>query len=145
VEALRGQDRRRHVRLYEAFPVYIRGIDTAYQAFESRTVLDNLSASGFFVRLPQCPGQGARVFAVVEFASGNVTQPHKLRIAVRARVVRIECWSDGQWGVGVVFTSHRFLPRAMFSLNREGQPQCSTPHQAAAFPWSSQPIIYREK
>src|SRR5438270_3427276 len=46
-----GAERRRRPRLYEPFPVMVRGVDASGTSFEINTVLDNMSADGLYVRL----------------------------------------------------------------------------------------------
>ena len=102
-------ERRQHPRLYEPFSVLVRGVDTCGEAFESTTVLDNFSAGGLYVQLRWRVEPGVRLFAIVHIVSAiNPTGPGP-RVAVRGRVVRVEQHLEGQWGVGIRFTHHRFL------------------------------------
>ena len=106
---LRGGERRRHARLYEPFPVLIRGLAATGETFNSIAVLDNCSARAFYVRLEHQVAVGTKVFALIYFAARSVSETSRLRLAVRGRVVRTMLHSDGRWGVGVQFTQHRFL------------------------------------
>ena len=45
--AISRGERRQHPRLYESFPVLVRGVDARGEAFERETVLDDFSAGGF--------------------------------------------------------------------------------------------------
>lgn len=105
----RGGERRQHARLYEPFHVLIRGLAATGEAFEFRTVLDNCSARGFYVRLEHRVAVGTKVFALIYFAARSVSETSRLRVAVRGRVVRTMLHPDGLWGMGVQFTRHRFL------------------------------------
>ncbi len=104
-----GEERRRHARLYEPFPVLVRSEDASRQAFESNTVLDNLSAGGLYVRLKWRVEPDARLFAVVRITPALDPTGGGPCVAVHGRVVRVESQPYGQWGVGVQFTHHRFL------------------------------------
>jgi len=107
MEIYSGVERRRHPRLYESFPVLVRGVDARGVAFESATVLDNFSAGGLYVWLRRRLEPGAKLFAVVRLSRGlPLPAP---RVALRGVVRRLEPQSDGQYGVGVAFTRHRFL------------------------------------
>ena len=106
---LSGGERRRHPRLYEPFPVRLRSVDAGGQAFESDTVLDDFSAGGLYVRLPQRVEPGTRLFAILRLAPGPLSGRPAPRVAVRGVVRRTESQLDGRWGVGVQFTRHRFL------------------------------------
>jgi hypothetical protein len=99
---------RRHERIYDPFPVTIRSVDASGEAFETQTVLDNFSASGFYARLKRPVKSGTKLFAVVHLASssGEVLAP---RVAVRGVVLRAESRSGDTWGIALMFTRYRFL------------------------------------
>ena len=104
-----GGERRQHPRLYESFPLLVRGVDACGEAFEIHTVLDDFSTGGLNVRLRWRIEPGARLFAVVRIAPALDPTVFGPRVAVRGRVVRVELQREGQWGVGVQFIHHRFL------------------------------------
>lgn len=98
-----------HLRLYEPFPITVRGVDANGESFEVNTVLDNISAGGLYMRLGRRVEVGARLFAIVRL---SITQSEPVsvpRVAIRGVVVRIEPLPDSTWGVAVKFTHHRFL------------------------------------
>lgn len=107
--AFRHDERRHTVRLYEPFPVLIRGVDAVGQTFECRTVLDDFSADGLFVRLDRYLELGSRLFAVVSLTTNPDPDIAAPRVAARGIVVRAELQIDGRWGVAMRFTRHRFL------------------------------------
>jgi PilZ domain len=102
------RERRRQERIHEPFPVTIRSVDASGEAFEIQTVLDNISASGFRVRLERHVKRGAKVFAIVRLSTSLPEVPAP-RVAVRGVVLGVEPQDDGTWRVAVNFTSHRFL------------------------------------
>ena len=104
-----GGERRQHPRLYEPFSMLVRGMDAGGAAFESHTILDDLSASGLYVRLRWRVAPGARLFAVVRITPTLDPTGAGPCVALHGRVVRVELQSDGQWGVGIQFTHHCFL------------------------------------
>ena len=99
---------RRQERIYEPFPVMVRGVDATGETFEINTVLDNLSASGLYVRLERRIEPGTKLFAIVHISMSppEVPAPH---VAVRGVVLRVEPLPDDTWGVAVRFTRYRFL------------------------------------
>jgi hypothetical protein len=107
--AFRHNERRRSARLSEPFPVFIRGVDAIGRAFEYNTVLDNVSADGFYMRLGRYLAPGTKLFAVVRLTTSSDPGVSAPRLAARSIVVRAEPQSDGRWGLGVQFTHHRFL------------------------------------
>lgn len=109
MEIYSGVERRRYPRLYQPFSVLVRGVDTSGEVFESDTVLDNVSSGGLYVRLTQRVEPGARLTAVIRFSTRPPCEAPAPRVVVRSVVVRVEPRPDGRYGVGVAFTSHRFL------------------------------------
>jgi hypothetical protein len=101
-------ERRSKPRITCCWLAVVRSVDACGERFEDHTVLDNLSATGLYVRLARPIACGAPLFVVVSFAhaSCNTTT---LRIAMRGVVVRAELHSDGNYGLAVAFTHHRFL------------------------------------
>ena len=85
-----------------AFPLRVRGVDTAGQSFDLTSLADNLSAGGLFFQLPRSLAEGAPIFATVTVREGLV-------IAARAAVSRVESRAHGLCGVGVQFARTRIL------------------------------------
>ena len=105
----RGLEARRQPRLYEPFPANVRGVDSNGDGFDLNTVLDNFSAGGLYLRLPQVLEPGARVFAIVRLAKQAAPGAPEAKVAVRGRVRRVDPKPDGGSGVAIQFTRHRFL------------------------------------
>jgi hypothetical protein len=76
---------------------------------EVATIIDNISAGGFSVRLMLKPQPGERVFALVEFPPVVEGGLEGARLAVRGSVVRVEGLPGGASGVAVKIINHRFL------------------------------------
>ena len=106
-----GQERRRHPRIYDFFPIWIRlrSVDANGAVFIADTVLDNFSAGGLYVRLVRHVAPGARLFGVVRLSTTPAPNVPAPWVALRAVVRRVEPQPDGTWGVAVAFTRHRFL------------------------------------
>jgi Tfp pilus assembly protein PilZ len=69
-------------------------------------VVENLSGDGAFLRTTETINPGEQVFVVFRLSGNGNTGPH---VAARGRVVRAERQSNGSVGIGVQFSSHRFL------------------------------------
>ena len=98
-----------HLRLYEPFPVMVRGVDANGESFEVNTVLDNISAGGLYVRLGRRVELGTRLFAIARLSVTPSEAGPGPRVAIRGVVVRAEPLPDSTWGVALKFTHHRFL------------------------------------
>ena len=100
-----GEERRHKPRIYEPFPVWVRGIDKRGQAFETDTSIENLSASGLYMSLPQNVNQGSNLFVVIKFS----TRKPGPRVAARGVVLRVDPKPDEYSGVAVAIRQVRFL------------------------------------
>ena len=69
-------------------------------------VVENVSGDGAFVRTTESINPGERVFLVFRLSETGQTGP---QVAARGRVVRSERQSNGDVGIAVQFSSHRFL------------------------------------
>jgi hypothetical protein len=101
-----GPERRSKLRLYGPFPAKVRGVDVNGKIFKVETVLDNISAGGLYLRLRQRLEPDAILFVVTRLSASEVRAP---RVAVRGKVLRIEQKPDGECGVAVKITRHRFI------------------------------------
>ena len=102
-------ERRRKPRIREPFPVTVHGVDGSGEAFEINTHLDNLSASGLYLRLAECVEPGMRLFIVIRLSAAPAEEASAPRIAIHGVVLRAEFRSEMECGVAVAFTHHRFL------------------------------------
>lgn len=102
-------ERRRRPRIYEKFPVKVRGSDVSGNRFDTDGVLDNIGSSGLFMRVPHTLEAGAAVFIVVRLTSSDEALGSAPRVAINAEVLRVEAQADGSCGIAVRFRQHRFL------------------------------------
>jgi hypothetical protein len=101
-------ERRGKGRIYESFPINIRGIDKSGEAFELQTVTDNISATGLYIRMERPVEWGASLFMVINLSGSRGVEPGA-RVALRGKVRRIEWLSPDSYGIGVRISSHRFI------------------------------------
>ena len=101
-------ERRGKARLYLPFPVMARGNDAKGAPFEVRTVLENLSAGGLYMRLDRDVVPGARLFCLICFSTSTQDRG-AMRIAARSVVLRAELRLDGGSCVAVGFSHHRIV------------------------------------
>ena len=102
-------DRRRNLRIDEHFPIKVRGVDAEGEEFYTNTELENLSASGLYMRLNRKVGPGERLFAILTLAVPSDNERSSGRVAVRGLVQRVEAGEDGLYGIAMRFTRYRFL------------------------------------
>jgi hypothetical protein len=104
-----GAQRRRKSRIYQPFPVRVRGVDASGESFEVDTTLDNLSAGGVFLRLRRWVAEGSKIFLVLHLSIAREEGVQAPRVAVRGVVIRVERQIDGSCGLAIAITRHRFL------------------------------------
>ena len=102
-------DRRGKERVYTPFQATVRGLDANGTSFYSKTVVDNLSASGLYLRLTHCPKPGAKLFVSVQFANAQVNDLPAGRLEIRGEVLRVEPKPGGVCGLAIVIERNRFV------------------------------------
>ena len=104
------KERRRTGRIQTPVPVRIRKVGAGHGA-DVTSVIDNLSAGGFYLRLRQRVEPGERLSAFIRFATdrGETAGPSVARIAVRGYVLRVEDLGAGAYGVAVRINRYKFL------------------------------------
>lgn len=98
-----GEENRKASRLCGTFPMRVRGVDAAGQAFDTTSLADNISAGGLYFQLPRSQARDAQLFTVVRLTDG-------VTIAARGHVLREESKDYGLSGIAVRFSSARLLP-----------------------------------
>ena len=109
-------DRRGEPRINEPFPAVVFGVDTCGAEFETKTVLDNLSASGLHLRLAQSLRQGAKLSIVVRPSTAPDDKVPTIRVAVNGMVLRAESQPDGKYGLGIALHNTDFFEEWSWSL-----------------------------
>ena len=74
------------------------------------TVVDNLGAGGFYVRLRLRVEPGEILAALIRFSSADSDESSgALRLAVRGRVLRVEELPGDVYGAAVGILAHKFI------------------------------------
>jgi hypothetical protein len=102
-------ERRRMERLYDPFPVRVRGVSAGGEYFEVDTTISDIGSGGLYVKLPFQVEVGLRLFVVIRFSTIALAIPRGPLLATSGRVVRVDAQPEGITGVAVEFTSSRFL------------------------------------
>jgi hypothetical protein len=104
-----GAERRRKPRIAGPFPAIVYGLDSSGEPFEVRTVVDNLSSCGLYVRLSTPLEPGAALSITVCLTTTGSADTRCSRVALHGIVLRSELKHDGTCGVAVSVTGHRFI------------------------------------
>ena len=97
-------DRRRKVRICELFPTKIKGADPQGNLYEIDTVLENLSASGLYVRMAQKVQEGDKLSIRIKLPPVSEVGAPGLNVLTEGDVLRVDCLESDSFGVAVVFT-----------------------------------------
>jgi Tfp pilus assembly protein PilZ len=99
-------ERRSKPRSNDVLPARVWGVDIDDQPFSYDCHLDNISASGLFLRLPRRMKFSSSISLVVRLLNGPVDGTVA---AIKGTVMREELKSDGHRGIGIRITEHKFL------------------------------------
>lgn len=101
--------RRYSERLYGSCQAIVRGVDSEGKEFTEVTMLENVSASGLYVKIPRRMKAGSHLFVVFAFSTVALQEIQAPRVAVRGQICRIDALNEDVTGVGLRFQRHRFL------------------------------------
>jgi len=99
-------ERRSKPRSNDVLPARVWGVDIEDQPFCYDCQLDNISASGLFLRLPRRMKFSSSISLVVRLLTGP---DEGMVAAIKGTVMREESNSDGHRGIGIRITEHKFI------------------------------------
>ena len=99
-------ERRAKPRSSQALPARVWGVDINDQPFSFDCHLDNMSASGLYLRLPRRLKFSSVVSVVVRLLNGPLAG---MSAAIKGTVIRDESKPDGHRGVGIRIIEHKFI------------------------------------
>ena len=99
-------ERRAKPRSRNALPARVWGVDIDDQPFSFDCHLDNMSASGLYLRMPR----RMKFYSVISIAVRLLHGPiDGLSAAIKGTVIRDESRPDGHRGVGIRIIEHRLI------------------------------------
>lgn len=99
-------ERRRKPRLEEPFPARLSGLDSGQVPFYVDCVLDNISSTGLYLRLPKLVDAGSEVRLIVHLLNAN---SQGATAALQGCILRSELQADGKHGLAIAIKNHWFL------------------------------------
>ena len=102
------RERRGTGRIRTPVLVRIRKVGAGH-ASDVTSVIDNLGAGGFYVRLMQRLEPGARLVGFIKFVNGCGEAKEAARVAVRGNVLRVDELPGGVYGVAVKIRQYKFV------------------------------------
>ena len=103
---LRTQERRQKARIKETFPARIWGVDSGDLPFNVDCVVDNISSTGLYLRVPKLVDAGSEVRLIVHLLHGPTSG---VTASLQGRIVRSESQADGRHGLAIAISKHKFL------------------------------------
>ncbi len=101
-------ERRGKPRVICNYPVIIEGHDMTGSKYSEKARLNNLSASGLYMKAYRRVENGSKLAVTVLLTDETIDEATP-KIATNGVVVRIEPQLDGSCGIAVKFTNYRFL------------------------------------
>jgi hypothetical protein len=102
----RTLERRRKARIKEPFPARIWGVDSGDLPFNVDCVVDNISSTGLYLRVPKLVDDGSEVRLIVHLLHGPTSG---VTASLQGRIVRTESQADGRYGLAIAISKHKFL------------------------------------
>jgi hypothetical protein len=102
-------DRRRKTRIYDPFPAMVRGVDASGATFLSKTIIDNISTDGLYLRLMRELEHRSKVYIVLQLSNSDIDGEPPLRLHLSGQVVRVEPRLGGACGFAVAIKNNRFI------------------------------------
>jgi hypothetical protein len=99
-------ERRSKPRSTGALPARVWAVDSDDHPFSFDCLLDNISASGLYLRLPRRMNFSAVINLVVKLTHGPF---QGMSAAIKGTVIRHTRESDGHTGIAVRIVEHRFI------------------------------------
>lgn len=99
-------ERRAKPRVSKPFPTTVSGIDKAGESFELACVLDNISSTGLYLKMPRQLEHGSEVRLIVNF---SVDSSPAGSAVIRGVALRSDPQLDQRWGLAVAISEHAFI------------------------------------
>ena len=99
------EERRAKPRIKEPFPTKAWGRDAEGQLFEIDGILDNISSTGLYLRLPRRLNSGAELSVVIKFVTGR----DGATALLLTEVLRAELQPEGDHGLALAIKEHHFV------------------------------------
>ncbi len=102
-----GIERREKVRIEGPFLARVRGVDADGERFDIETSLENLSASGLFMRISRPVKERTAIFVVLKIPVRQGAHGSGTCWAAQGLVRRVQKLDGGWCGLGVKLTRYR--------------------------------------
>ena len=94
-------ERRAKIRISEPFSTTVSGVDSRGEPFELYCVLENMSSTGLYLKIPRKLEQGSEVAMTVKLSS---VPSSGAGASIRGVTLRSEPQADESWGLAVAIS-----------------------------------------
>jgi hypothetical protein len=102
-------ERRGKSRIYDPFPAIVSGVDASGITFKSRTIIDNISNSGLYLRLMRRPEHRTKLYIIVQLSNAMIDGESKMRLHLSGEVLRVEPRLGGACGLAISIKHNRVV------------------------------------
>ena len=102
-------ERRGKPRLYCWCPATIRWGEGGGAPSEISAVVNDISASGLYLRLGRGVEQGATLLVTMRFTNSAAAEARGPLVTIHGRVLRVEAQPDGEFGLALSILQHEFV------------------------------------
>lgn len=99
-------ERRAKIRISQPFPTTVSGVDSRGEPFELDCVLENMSSTGLYLKIPRELEQGSEVKMMVKLSS---VPSSGAGASIRGVTLRSEPQADESWGLAVAINECAFI------------------------------------
>jgi len=99
-------ERRAKLRISEPFPTTVSGVDSSGEPFQVDCVLENISSTGIYLKLPHQLKEGSEVEVSLKLSSAASSGA---RAAIRGIALRSDPQADESWGLAVAISECAFV------------------------------------
>lgn len=99
-------ERRAKSRISEPFLVTVSGIDKDGSSFAHTGVLENMSSSGIYLKIPRQLEPGTKLRLIVSF---SMSSPDAPGATIRGVAVRVDRRAENTWGLGIAISDYAFI------------------------------------
>ena len=99
-------ERRAKIRISEPFPTTVSGVDCQGEPFQLDCVMENMSSTGLYLKIPWQLDEGSEVTMLVKLSS---VPSSGAGASIRGVTLRSEPQADGSWGLAVAINECAFI------------------------------------
>lgn len=106
MEGILSLERRAKLRISQPFPTTVSGVDRSGEAFQVDCVLENISSTGIYLKLPRPMEEGSEVRLLIMLSSASSSGAGAV---IKGVALRSDPQADESWGLAVAINECAFI------------------------------------